>query len=212
VIDEQRHVIPPRTQGRDAHFNAGEPVVEVWTELTGLDERAQAAIRGSNDSCVHLPRRLAAHALHRHVLQNAQELGLCAWREVGDFVEKEGALVGELEFPAPATDARRRPLFDPEELCFEQALDECRAVDRNEWSARPVTAAVQLARDQLLGGAALTLKRPVVEGGVLTWICRRIWLADLGAAYSSAEPISRSATNFARETGLPCRPDKAPKN
>ena len=97
-----------------------------------------------------------ADALERALLQHAQQLGLQLERDLGDLVEEQRALAGELE-PAGAIGDRagERALDVTEQLALEHAGRERGAVDRDERLVAVGGRAVDRARDQLLAGAGL---------------------------------------------------------
>ena len=82
-----------------------------------------------------------------------------AWageRQLADLVEEERAALRRLEGALPGRDGagERAPLV-AEELALDQALGQRRAVDGDERRRRVRAEPVQVARDQLLAGAAL---------------------------------------------------------
>ncbi len=143
--------------GRHAHVEAAQPVVEVGAEQAPLHQRRERAVGRGDDADVEPARAVAADPLDGHLLNRAQQLGLGGQRQVGDFVEEQRAAVGVLELAASAAHAGGRPFLDAEELGFEQRLDERGAVDGDEGPGSPRAEVVDLAGDELLAGAALTL-------------------------------------------------------
>ena len=82
---------------------------------------------------VDLDRLVAADALERALLQDAQELDLRRRRDLADLVEEERAAVGLLEAPgAPPIGAGEGALLVAEELALEERLGERGAVERDE--------------------------------------------------------------------------------
>src|SRR6185295_12710069 len=96
----------------------------------------------------------------------------------GELVKEQGAPVSGLEqagLVPVRTGERTLPM--PEQLAFEQALRECRAVDRNQRLVGPAAVLVDKLGDQLLARPAL----PADED-------RRIGACDLaGEVYCLAE-------------------------
>ena len=77
-------------------------------------------------------------ALHLSVLQHSQELGLRLLRQVADLVEKEGASVGDFEFPGLAGNRPgERALLVPEQLALDQRFGQRRTVDGHKWIRSP---------------------------------------------------------------------------
>ena len=119
----------------------------------------QRTVGGHDDPGVDATGAGAADALDGQVLDGAQQLRLRRGREVRHLVEEQRAFMGVLELAAPAAHARRRALFDAEQLCLEQCLDDRRTVDRDEGALaggdsarasdeRPLLAAAALAFDE----------------------------------------------------------------
>ena len=76
---------------------------------------------------VHPDGLLAADALELAVLQDAQQLGLRRLVQVADFVEKDGAAVGQLELAAAQRRrAGERALLVAEQLALDQLGRESR--------------------------------------------------------------------------------------
>ena len=82
---------------------------------------------GRDQPHVGLDRLVAADALERLLLQDAQDLGLQRQRHVADFVEEQGAAVALLELAdAAAVGAGEGALLVPEQLALQQVLREWR--------------------------------------------------------------------------------------
>ena len=81
-------------------------------------------------------------------------------RHLADFVEKYGAVVGQLETPhLPGIGPGERTLFPAEELAFDEVRRHCRAVDRYHWPVLAGTAAVDGACYHSLAGAGLAKEK-----------------------------------------------------
>src|SRR5258708_12167844 len=104
----------------------------------GLLERGpQVAVGSGKESNVHFVRLRAAQAFELAILQNSQEFYLDGRRDVADFVEKQGALVGQFEFPRLGSRrARECALLVSEQLAFKEILRTRRPFDLHE---RPTT-------------------------------------------------------------------------
>src|SRR5947207_5224525 len=74
-----------------------QPVVEVRTEGSLLHHPAQIAIGGGDQSHVRANRPCPAQPLEFLLLQNAQQLRLQLKRNVAYFIQKQRALVRDLE-------------------------------------------------------------------------------------------------------------------
>src|SRR5262245_14243943 len=102
---------------------------------------------------------VAADALDRQILDAAEQLRLRREREIGHLVEKQRPAVGGFKLPSPAAHTRRGPLFDAEQLGFEQRFDKRGAIDGDERAVATKTEIVNLPRDELLADAALAFEQ-----------------------------------------------------
>ena len=98
----------------------------------------------------------APQSLDLALLESAQQLRLQLERHVADLVEKQRALVRQLE-PADLLreGARERPLLVAEPLALEQPRRRGGAVHRHERPAPALARRVNGPRDQLLARAGL---------------------------------------------------------
>ena len=128
-------------------------IVEILAETPSLDFFFESAIGGGDDANVGSACLGLADPLELTLLQNAEKLALHLEWNLGDLVEEQRALIGELE---PADTVLDRPgertLHMTEELTLEQFSGDGRAVHLDE---RLVTAAAQCVdrpRNDLLAG------------------------------------------------------------
>ncbi len=97
-----------------------------------------------------------AHALELALLQDAEQLRLQLQRRFADLVQKDGAVVGELEAADPLGDRTgERPLLVPEQLALEQACRHRGAVALDERVRASGTQMVHRARNELFARARL---------------------------------------------------------
>ena len=75
----------------------GHPIVEIVAEAALAHRLDQIAVRGGDDSHVHLEHAGAPYTFELAVLEDTQELGLKLEGKLGDLVEEEGPPVGQLE-------------------------------------------------------------------------------------------------------------------
>ena len=108
--------------------------------------------------------RVPPSALDLPLLQGAQQLGLQVERHLAHLVEKERALVRQLEAADLARDgAGERALLVAEELAFEQAGGNGGAIQLDEGALAARAQAVDGARQQFLAGSRLALDQ---HGGI----------------------------------------------
>ena len=128
--------------------------------MTARHLLGQIAIGGGNDTRPQRDALDAAHPLELALLQYPQELRLQPERHVADLIQEERAVAGQLAL-AQLLDHRTREgtALMPEELRFQQRVDDRRAVDGHEGPQIIARVAVDDVGHQLLASAALTLKQ-----------------------------------------------------
>jgi hypothetical protein len=88
---------------------------------------------------------------------NTQQLDLHRQRHVADFVEEQGAAVGQFETPGTAGDRTGKgALLVAEQFAFQQLGRDRPAVDRHERRLAALGVVMQVARNHFLAGARLT--------------------------------------------------------
>ena len=154
VHRQQRNVFPSRAQRRQHDLDGVEPKEQVFAEPAGGDLGPNVGVGGGNDAYVHFPRTRRPDPLELPGLQHAQELGLLRQRQVGDFVEKERAAVGEFEPPDPiGLGISEGALGVTEQLALEHAIRKSAEVDRHHRARCPCGRRVEPRGDDLLAGA-----------------------------------------------------------
>ena len=84
-------------QRGDLNGNDVEAEEKVLAKFLALDAFLEAAVGGGDDAHVHFDGAIAAHAFEFPLLQDAQQLGLDLGGDFADFVQQDGAAVGQLE-------------------------------------------------------------------------------------------------------------------
>ncbi len=142
-VDRQlEDVLRALAQGRHVQADHVEPVVQVFAKPPGSDQGLEVLMGRGQDPDVDRDRLRAADALERHLLQDAEQLGLDFEVDVADLVEEERAAVGLLEpTDAVAVCTGEGTLDVAEELAFQQALGQGGA----QWSLTNGRAARGLA-------------------------------------------------------------------
>ncbi len=149
-------VLATLAQGRQMQPHHVEAVEEVLAKLAIFHSQQQVLVGGGHDADVDLDLLCAADALETALLEHAQELDLEVGGQLADFVEKQGAAVGEFEAAALAGHgARERALFVAKELALQHADVEGHAVDRDEGPAGPGGGEVDGPGHELLARARL---------------------------------------------------------
>ena len=103
----KRHVLLAFAQGRHVNGHDVEAEKQVLAEFLAFDAFFQVPVGGGDDADVHLDGAVAADAFQFALLQDAQQLGLDLRGNLADFVQQDGAAVGQFE-PAFALGQRRR--------------------------------------------------------------------------------------------------------
>ena len=80
---------------------------EVLAEFLALDAFFQPAVGGGDDAHIHFDGAVAADPFEFPFLEDAQQLGLDLGRDLADFVEQDGAAVGQLETAFALVERRR---------------------------------------------------------------------------------------------------------
>ncbi len=156
MVGQRRDVARPLAQRRDAQADHVEAEVQVLAEAAGGDLCRQVAVRGGEDAHVDAHRAAAAEAVDLALLDGAQQLGLQAGVHLADLVEQQRAAVGRLELAEAAGDgAAERALLVAEQLALQQVLGNGGAVQGHERTSSAARAAVDVAGEHLLAGAAL---------------------------------------------------------
>src|SRR3954466_4528729 len=101
---EERNILAPLSQGRNADGNHVEPVVKILTESTLFESRTQIDVCCGDDSDVHTAGQVRTEPLKLPLLQNTQQLYLNIARNIADLIEESRTSVGLLKL----TGFRRR--------------------------------------------------------------------------------------------------------
>src|SRR5258708_8790313 len=110
------------------NFDGIEAEEQVLAETSGGGFGGDVDIRGGDDADVDAAGAGGADALELAGFENAQELGLEFQGHVGDFVEKERAIVGELEAADAGHPRVGAGAFDlAQKVAFENPLAKARA-------------------------------------------------------------------------------------
>src|SRR5882672_10733286 len=199
VPGQVQDVLSPLAKRRQEDGDYFQAVVEVLPEDSLLHGLVQIPVRRRDDPDVHLEVRGAADPLERAVLDEAEELGLGGGREVGDLVQEERSLVGQLHQAALGI-ARvgEGAALVPEELVLEELLLEGGAVEGQEGGLAPAALEVDRAGDQVLSGSALPLDQNR----------RGFALRDLGDQVPDLPHRGRFAHDLGLEEGLELTPSE----
>ncbi|OQA26793.1 MAG: hypothetical protein BWY59_01262 [Verrucomicrobia bacterium ADurb.Bin345] len=158
MVDQQGQVFDPFPQRGNPDRQHLEPEIQVFPKLPVGHHGFQVAVRGRQHAHVHLARLRRPHALDHAVLEHPEQFRLAFDLHVADFVQKNGAAVGDLEFALAACfRARERPFFVPEQLAFHQGVGNRRAIDHDKRPGFPRPVEMDVPGDHLLAGARFAL-------------------------------------------------------
>ncbi|KJU76517.1 hypothetical protein N619_28195 [Ectopseudomonas oleovorans] len=147
-------IFAPFTQRRHAQFDNVEPVVEILAETASRDFGCQILVGGAEDAYIDHHFLLATDGAHGFFLNRAQQFDLHRQRQVGDFVEEQGAAIGRLEQPLLVFDGAGEAAFlVTEELALHQLRGNSAAVDRYERLFDARALLMDQACDQFLAAA-----------------------------------------------------------
>ncbi len=186
VVGEDGDVLAAGAQRRDCYDVEGEAVEQVGAEFAGGGEVGEVDVGGGDDADVDLQGFAAADAFELAVLYDAQQLFLHGLAGGGDFVEEDGAAVGELEAAwAAALGAGEGAGFMAEQFGVQQGVGQGGAVQFYERAIPAGGEVGHAAGDKFLAGATLAnhQDRAVQRGrlgDVSQHVQKRRGLADRG--------------------------------
>jgi hypothetical protein len=134
-----------------------ESIEEVFAEPAGAEMPLEVPIGGGNESDIHFDLARAAEPPETATLEDVEQLGLQLGDQVADFVEEDGAGVGQLEKPAfGLAIVREGTFFVSEDLGMEKTRAEACAADFDERCGCAGGEGVNQMRDPSLAGTCLT--------------------------------------------------------
>ena len=123
IVDQDRDVLAPLAERRQADGDDLEPVVQVAAERALFDRFLEIAIGGGEDADVDLDRRVGADAGDLAVFDHPEEFDLRGQRHVADLVEEHRAAVGVLELAdAVGRGIGERSFHVPEQFALENVF------------------------------------------------------------------------------------------
>ncbi len=155
MLDQQGDILAALAQGRQGDADDVEAVEEILAESAAADLVFQILVGGGDQAHIDLDVAGAAHPAEFALLQHAQQLDLHHRRQFADFIEKQGAAVGDLEEAGLLLDgAGEGAFFVAEEFALEQVFGDGAAVDGDEGVLPPLAVVMDRLGDQFLAGAA----------------------------------------------------------
>src|SRR5215213_8731109 len=146
------HMVTKRGHVEDVNV---ETVVKILTEGPGRHLGLEVPIGGGNHPGFYCNWASRAQPDHLAVLQRAEELCLSRKRKLPDLVKEQGAPAGSLEGSLSGDRGTgERAALVTEQLTLDQIFGQGRAVDGQEGCIGMKAGAVEVARNELLAGAA----------------------------------------------------------
>ena len=156
VLREKGDVAGALAEGRQFDFHGADAVVEVAAEASVLDGALEVAVGGGDDADVGVGLALGADGVENAAFEDAEEAGLILRGELADFIEEEGALVGQREAAeAFLVGGGESAFFVAEHLAFEEVIGDGSAVDRDERAGGAGRSLVEHLRGELFARAGL---------------------------------------------------------
>src|SRR5579885_133720 len=129
-------------------------VIQILPETAIAREQTQILVRRAQDPGIDLHFALGAHGTHGFLLDGAQQLDLHGQRQIGHFIQKQGAAVRRLKQAGLVHHgAGEAAFFVPEEFALHQVRRNGAAVDRDKGLAAARPLFVDHACHQFLAGA-----------------------------------------------------------
>ncbi len=144
------NVLDALTKRRGAHWQDIESVIQVFPETPFIDFLFQVSVGGRNHP--HINGNLAGRTnrIDGSFLQDTQQLHLHVHGHVANFIEKEGAAMGQLKATqAVRHGARERAFSVTKEFALQEFFRDGAAIDRHEVRSRSDRLIVQGAGQQL---------------------------------------------------------------
>ncbi|MPM77976.1 hypothetical protein SDC9_124986 [bioreactor metagenome] len=113
-----KDVLLPFTQGRYLHRHHTDSVIQVGAEASVEHHLLQILVGGAQQAEINRICLCGAQSLYLPALQNSEQLSLQSQGHGVDFIQKQGAAVGQLDHPrlALSAGACESTLFIPEQL------------------------------------------------------------------------------------------------
>src|SRR5215469_15284417 len=138
------------------HRKDAQPVIEIFAETSGSYIGSKVAIRCRDNTHIHMAGRVVTHTLILTFLEDPQQFWLKFEGNITDLIQKNRAIVGELESPRPVSrcSSIRAPNMT-KEFAFKHVFRNGAAIDSNQWPFSAPAARVDLFRKQFFAGARL---------------------------------------------------------
>src|SRR5260370_5439360 len=158
VADQLRNVGGALAQRRHVKVHDVDAVKQIGAESAVGNFLFQFSVGGAHHTDFDLLVFLGADAAELAILQKLQKFRLQGHVEFGNFVEKQGAAVGQFDASGlHAIGAGEGYLFIAEQFTFKQGAGNCRTIHFDPGTRLPGRSGVDHARDNVFAGAALSV-------------------------------------------------------
>src|ERR1700722_2994825 len=162
----ERNIFFSLAQGRGEKRNHVEAVEKIFAKISAGDFVFEIFVGGGDYADIDGGQFFAADRGEALFFERAQNLGLRLQAHVSDFVEKERASAGLLEFAFFVGGcARERSFVVPEEFALDEIFGDGGAVDLDESFILAQALAVDGVGDQFFAGAGLAIDENAAIGG-----------------------------------------------
>ena len=184
---QEGNIFAALAQRRNQDRKDVKTIKKITTELFLIHSFRQIHVCGSDQADIHTRRSRTAKALEFLLLENPQELGLQLRRDIANLVEKNRAVVRQLEAPNPLSyRAGECAPFMTEQFTFKQARGYSGAVYFDQGALAARAQIVNGARKQFFACARLAQKQNCGIRGATVSTCFRIrfraWLSPMISA------------------------------
>src|SRR5208337_2243598 len=155
VFNQNRDIALAIAQRRQLDLKNIQAVEEVGAKAAFLDELFEFLVGGGDAAEVNLDGMRAADALDFAFLEDTQQIGLGFQADVADFIEKDGAALGNFKTALLAVlRAGKRAFFMAEKLAFEERFRQRAAMDHHQRIVVAGAGRMDRAGAEFLAGAA----------------------------------------------------------
>src|SRR5713226_705623 len=157
VFDQKRQVLQPFAKRWKLNGNYIDTIVEILTKRSASQAKRKIHIGSGDHAHIHLDFTIAPKTFHFTLLKNSQQLDL-HWRSHRfNFIQKQGASVGKLNFSGAALHGTcKRAFFISKQLTFQKCIRESPTIDGNKLSSLATAQVMNGTGDEFLSRASLS--------------------------------------------------------
>src|SRR5260370_9474974 len=160
ISQQKRHIFPPLAQRRNLQVDDVQAVAQIFTKTAFAYQSNQFDVGSGHDAHVDFELLSLAEAHEIALLNDAQNLALRFRADSGDFIEENGALIGNFEEPFLGGNcASEGALHMAKELGLQQINGNRSCVYGHESFVRAGGSEVNRLGDEFLAGAAFAANK-----------------------------------------------------